>query len=93
MKLRWIDGVAIALGMASFGFTSWLRYRLQARSISDLWSWGFPFAFYESWGPCPEPGTCRTLSWPLLLLDLVMWITIVASIPLIYRRFSRKGHP
>lgn len=74
MRRSWILVWGSAIGLALFATSSVLRYLLQARHVADLWGWGFPFAYYEVWGPCPTPGTCLTLRADLLALDLVLWL-------------------
>ncbi len=90
MKQPWNVVRILAMGLALFGSTSWLRFWVQSRRMTDIWSWGSPFAFYETWGPCPEPGTCRALSVGLLAVDLVIWLAVVGGAVIIYRRWERR---
>jgi hypothetical protein len=46
--------------------------------ISDTFPLGFPFAFYESWGPCPPGQACSEFNALFLVFDVVLWYLISA---------------
>ena len=74
VRRTWILVWGSAVGLVLFASSSVLQYFLQARHTADLWGWGFPFAYYEVWGPCPNPGTCQSLQPDLLAVDLLLWL-------------------
>lgn len=93
MNRRWIIVWGLAAGLTLFAGSSILRFSIQAGSVTDLWNWGFPFAYIESWGPCPQPGTCQEWRPALLALDLVIWLLVgfglVFAVGWLVRRGSR----
>ena len=68
----------LLLTLGTLTISAFLRYSIQAERITELWSWGFPLAFYEMWGPCtPEP-LCRSFEPVPLLVDLLFWYVFSA---------------
>ena len=78
------DAARLVLAVGALAVSAFARYAFQAARIADLWSWGFPFAFYETWGPCPPGVTCRAFALAPLLADLLFWyvlsVMLVAAI-------------
>jgi hypothetical protein len=66
----------LALALGAFATSAFARYEIQAARIVDLWSWGFPLAFYETWGPCAPGMTCRAWTPAPLLVDLLFWYVV-----------------
>ena len=81
-----------AVGLVLFASSSILHYLLKARQVADLWGWGFPFAYYEVWGPCPNPGTCQSLRADLLAIDLVLWLGLGIAGAFILNRVTGLGN-
>ena len=76
MKRAIIYVAGAVAGVVLFAASSMLRFVVQAARITDVWSVGFPFRFYETWGPCPAPGTCQA-SYPVLFtIDLLLWLAL-----------------
>jgi hypothetical protein len=90
MNRRWGLILAAALGLMPFGVSSRLRFWIEARTVTDVWRWGFPFPFYETWGPCPGPEPCRSFSALLLLADLGAWCALCLSAYYVLRRLRRR---
>jgi hypothetical protein len=90
MKGRWVYVVAIALSLVLFAVSSVMRFVIQAGRITDIWSWGFPFAFYEAWGPCPAPGTCQALNPLLLMLDTLVWVAVGVGVALLVQGLTSR---
>lgn len=61
-----------------------VTYVLQASwwnaNFADYWAYGFPFPFYETWGPCEIDAVCRAFRWPRLLLDVAIWYLLAAVV-------------
>ena len=89
MKRPRIYLVALVVSLVLFILASMLRFIIQAGRITDIWSVGFPLAYYETWGPCPAPGTCQAF-YPLsFALDLVFWVVLGLGAALLVRRLAR----
>jgi hypothetical protein len=48
--------------------------------IGDSFPFGFPFVFWETWGPCRPGDNCASFSWWALIGDIVIWYIISAVI-------------
>lgn len=54
--------------------------------ISDTFPLGFPFEFYQAWGPCPPGTVCSEFTVTLLLLDVLIWYVFSAFVVTRYHR-------
>jgi len=48
--------------------------------IGDTFPLGFPFVFFESWGPCRPGQNCAEGRWWALILDVMIWYIVSAVI-------------
>jgi hypothetical protein len=48
--------------------------------IGDSFPFGFPFVFWESWGPCRPGENCAAGRWWALMLDIIIWYSVSAVI-------------
>ncbi len=48
--------------------------------LADYAALGFPFAFEESWGPCPPGGTCSSFNPLFLLVDVLAWYLFTCAL-------------
>jgi hypothetical protein len=55
--------------------------------ISDTFPLGFPFEYYQAWGPCPPGQVCSEFNVIFLLLDVLIWYVFSAFV---VARFRRK---
>jgi hypothetical protein len=77
--------VLVALGL--FALASWLWRIVVTSTIGDVFPWGFPFGFYETWGPCKPGDTCEQWTFRYFWVDLMLWY--LASAALLGRRGMR----
>lgn len=68
----------IVVAIAFFVLSSWLWRMLVMTVISDTFPHGFPFQFYEAWGPCQAGENCSEFNGINLVLDVVIWYVIGA---------------
>jgi len=71
-------GINIVIALALFLISSIIRSQIQISQITDIWSFGFPFVFRETWGPCQVGQVCESFSYLFLLLDIVAWFAVVS---------------
>lgn len=70
----------ILLTMAFIYVSSALWRAYVISRISDTFPLGFPFQFYEAWGPCPPGENCSEFNSLYFLLDLTIWYIVSALI-------------
>jgi len=70
-----------------FTASSFLWRSFVISRISDTFPLGFPFEFYQAWGPCPPGQSCSEFNGTLLLLDALAWYAFSAFV---VARFRRK---
>lgn len=86
--LRFI--IILVLAVVLFLLSTWLWWFYQVSTISDIFPFGVPFRFYESWGPCPPRETCFEYNGWYLALDLGFWYLV--SVFLVTRFWRKAGN-
>lgn len=70
----------IVLTLLLFVVSSLLWRTYIISTISDTFPVGFPFAFWETWGPCQPGDNCASGNRLALLGDVAIWYIISAVI-------------
>ena len=78
--------LGLTLGLFSISSIFWRAYVISR--ISDTFPMGFPLQFYLSWGPCQAGQNCSESNWVFLIVDILIWYLISASI---VDRIKRKA--
>jgi hypothetical protein len=80
------------LATAVFAASSFLWRSFVISRISDTFPLGFPFQFYQAWGPCPPGQVCSEFNGVFLLLDVLLWYVVCAWLmDRIGRAWSRRS--
>lgn len=82
--------VSIILAFVLFLISTWLWWMYQVSHIADIFPFGFPFRFYEAWGPCLPGESCSEFNSLWLIADLIFWYLMSRLLVSWFQKLSRS---
>ncbi len=57
--------------------------------VQDYQGFGWPFYFYESWGPCPPTtSVCHASNLLALIADVVIWYFVLCLVVFVFKKIK-----